>query len=46
MDAKNGIFYWTPGPGFIGTYRLVFINTDIYGRETRKDIMVIIDPKF
>ncbi|MGD2093305.1 MAG: BACON domain-containing protein [Candidatus Aminicenantes bacterium] len=26
LDAKQGIFCWTPGPGFVGVYELVFIN--------------------
>ena len=26
LDKENGIFYWQPGPGFIGEYRFVFIN--------------------
>lgn len=24
LDARTGTFYWQPGPGFIGEYRLVF----------------------
>jgi hypothetical protein len=24
LDRKNGIFYWQPGPGFIGEYQLIF----------------------
>jgi Leucine-rich repeat (LRR) protein len=27
LDRESGIFYWCPGPGFIGEYRLVFIKT-------------------
>jgi hypothetical protein len=26
LDRERGIFYWCPGPGFIGEYRLVFIK--------------------
>lgn len=25
LDCEKGIFYWQPGPGFLGEYRLVFI---------------------
>ncbi len=46
LDTKWGIFYWQPGPGFIGEYRFVFIekeqNTDI----NRKNIIVKIVPGF
>ncbi|MCX6580793.1 MAG: hypothetical protein NT166_11500 [Candidatus Aminicenantes bacterium] len=40
MDVERGIFYWQPGPGFVGRYRLVFIKKDSHGRATRKDIIV------
>ncbi len=26
LDAAAGIFAWMPGPGFIGEYRMVFVN--------------------
>ncbi|MCP4154362.1 MAG: hypothetical protein GY757_41945, partial [bacterium] len=26
LDRKNGVFYWQPGPGFSGTYPLVFFD--------------------
>jgi hypothetical protein len=26
FDRERGIFYWQPGPGFIGTYRFIFIK--------------------
>jgi hypothetical protein len=35
FDAERGVFYWLPGPGFIGTYRLVFIEERSNG-EMRK----------
>lgn len=28
LDEEKGIFYWTPGPGFIGKYELKFIDRD------------------
>ncbi|MFC2141038.1 hypothetical protein ACFLQP_01940 [Acidobacteriota bacterium] len=46
LDTCRGIYYWQPGPGFIGEYRFVFIekeqNTDI----SRKHIVVRIVPGF
>jgi len=29
LDARQGVFYWTPGPGFVGVYELVFIDRNI-----------------
>ena len=26
LQARSGLFYWQPGPGFLGDYNLVFIN--------------------
>jgi hypothetical protein len=34
LDRENGIFYWTPGPGFIGKFELKFI--DRTNNSTRK----------
>jgi len=28
LDAGNGIFYWQPGPGFVGTYSFIFVKED------------------
>ncbi|MGE5342813.1 MAG: Ig-like domain-containing protein [Candidatus Omnitrophota bacterium] len=44
LDNNNGIFYWQPGPGFIGDYRLVFIGKDNEGQIKRKDVTVTIKP--
>lgn len=46
LDRETGIFYWQPGPGYVGRYRLVFVEADDFGKQTRKDIEVIIRPKF
>ncbi len=46
LDRETGIFYWQPGPGYVGRYRLVFVAADDFGKRTRKDIEVIIRPKF
>jgi hypothetical protein len=26
FDVERGVFYWSPGPGFVGDYELVFID--------------------
>ncbi|MCX6580187.1 MAG: Ig-like domain-containing protein [Candidatus Aminicenantes bacterium] len=46
LDKLTGKFSWIPGPGFIGTYRMAFIETDREGEKNRKNIMVSILPKF
>jgi len=46
LDTKRGVFYWQPGPGFVGNYLLVFIETDRYGNITKKNVRVTIAPKF
>jgi len=45
LDKEKGIFYWQPGPGFVGEYRFVFIETDGFGQDAREDIVVNIKPK-
>ncbi len=46
LDIRRGIFYWQPGPGYVGEYRLVFIEKDQYGNMTRRNISVNIISKF
>ncbi len=46
LDAKRGIFSWSPGPGFIGNYSLVFVLTDSNGLSLKKAIEIKIEPKF
>jgi len=42
LDKTRGIFYWMPGPGFIGTYNLIFINPT---GDRQKKITIRILPK-
>jgi hypothetical protein len=46
LDSEKNIFYWQPGPGFIGRYRLLFFKTGRPGRQARKEVEVIIKPRF
>ncbi|MGD2085613.1 MAG: hypothetical protein PVH61_05440 [Candidatus Aminicenantes bacterium] len=46
LDKKSGTFYWAPGPGFLGTYSLVFVLTQTNGQSIRKSIEIKIEPKF
>ncbi len=44
LDSANGIFYWIPGPGFLGEYELVFVREAGGRAQTKKVIKVIINP--
>jgi len=46
LDAKTGTFSWSPGPGFLGRYSLVFVLTDSKGQSFKKSIEIEIEPKF
>jgi hypothetical protein len=46
LDTERGIFYWQPGPGFIGTYEFVFVKNDTAGRAMKTRLRVDIRPKF
>jgi hypothetical protein len=45
LDSEKGIFYWQPGPGFLGNYRLEFIGNDRQGNVTAKNVIIKIRPK-
>jgi len=46
VDTRTGTFYWSPGPGFIGTYELVFIIQTEDGAYFKKMVGICIEPKF
>ena len=46
LDSSKGIFYWQPGPGYIGRYQLVFIEKDSKGKTNKKQANITITPKF
>ena len=46
LDQKNGTFSWLPGPGFLGIYNLLFLQTDEFGITRRIPIKISIKPKF
>jgi hypothetical protein len=46
LDSKNGVFYWQPGPGYLGKYRLIFITREKTGKLTKKYITIKINPKY
>ncbi|MCX6584191.1 MAG: hypothetical protein NT166_28795 [Candidatus Aminicenantes bacterium] len=44
MDIERGFFYWQPGPGFVGNYRLVFFLKGQNGALWKKNILININP--
>jgi hypothetical protein len=42
LDTERGVFYWQVGVGFIGKYRLVFIEKNENGEFKRRHINVMI----
>jgi len=45
LDRSTGTFTWQPGPGFVGSYELVFLRTGSAGIQTRIPVNVKISPK-
>ena len=45
LDPQSGTFYWSPGPGFLGRYSLVFVLTDATGHSFKRFITIKIEPK-
>jgi len=46
LDARTGKFYWSPGPGFLGTYSFVFEIKNSDGRSYKKSVEITLEPKF
>jgi len=46
LDQRTGTFSWMPGPGFLGTYDLLFLQTDEFGITRRIPIKATIKPKY
>ncbi len=44
LDRTTGTFQWIPGPGFVGTYRLMFAYQAPDGQMLRKSILLNIIP--
>ncbi len=45
LDSENGVFYWNPGPGFVGEYRLKFTSGKAAKGKTVTEVVVFITPK-
>jgi len=46
LDHKSGRFSWSPGPGFVGKYMLVFVIKDPGGQYYKNPVEITIEPKF
>jgi hypothetical protein len=45
LDTEKGVFYWQPGAGFFGQYRLIFIENGSADRLNKKIVNVTIIAK-
>jgi len=46
LDSQRGIFYWQPGAGFLGKYRLEFIRESTHDTPQKVVVEIKITPKF
>jgi hypothetical protein len=44
LDTKKGVFYWLPGPGFLGHYKLVFVGNKETGEPFMMKVHLNIHP--
>jgi hypothetical protein len=44
LDTNNGVFFWQPGPAFIGEYGFVFTRKNHNGEMSRMNINIKIEP--
>jgi phosphodiesterase/alkaline phosphatase D-like protein len=45
LDTGNGIFFWHPGPGFLGQYHLVFVIESPTAKSYKQPVVITIEPK-
>jgi hypothetical protein len=46
LDKNRGVLYWSPGPGFSGIYKFVFVLKDFQADAFKKFLNILINPKF
>jgi hypothetical protein len=44
LDTEKGMFYWQPGPAFLGEFNLVFIMKNPDGTMSKKNVTIAINP--
>jgi hypothetical protein len=42
FDSARGVFFWSPGPGFLGEYEFVFLDRE---KNVRRELAVAIIPR-
>jgi hypothetical protein len=42
---RDGVFYWSPGPGFLGEYRLMFVVKNQAGDLRKRELTINIRPR-
>ncbi|MGD2086786.1 MAG: hypothetical protein PVH61_11445 [Candidatus Aminicenantes bacterium] len=45
LDAEKGIFFWHPGPGFLGRFNLIFVIEIPGGQSYKEHVVITIEPK-
>jgi hypothetical protein len=45
LDAATGVFTWSPGPGFLGRYDLVFVRRAPGGIRSRRELRIVLAPR-
>ena len=45
LDPQEGIFYWLPGPGFVGTFKFIFIIEEGGGMVSKKRLDIVIESR-
>jgi photosystem II stability/assembly factor-like uncharacterized protein len=45
LDRRTGRFSWMPGPGFLGTYDLMFLRIESSGLTRKLLVRITVDPK-
>ena len=45
LDVRTGIFTWSPGVGFVGTYDLVFVRGAAGQATSRREVRILLRPK-
>ncbi len=41
LDGRKGMFYWLPGPGFLGEYRLAFVKDGGHKGKGKKQVTYV-----
>lgn len=45
LEPQTGVFTWTPGAGFVGTYDFVFVGCDGLQPVGRREVRILVGPR-